>query len=336
MKRFICIAALFCTTLGMYQVMAQPRARKVKQESKDLSPTLSVRAQTQYTGQVEMPDDVMWKREIYRTLDVKNEKNAALYYPVEPIGDKMNLFTLIFKLLADNKIPAYEYRLDGNESLVSTNKVNVKELLDRFHVYYQIKKGVTAKDTLFAIDNSDIPSGEVLSYYMKEVWYFDQHTSTYNSKVLALCPILHRSGDFGTDITKYPMFWINYKDVAPYLVQTNVMTSNLNNASNINLDDYFTMRMYKGDIYKVTNMLNQTLSQYCATNDEMIKEQKKIESQLKSFEQHLWAVPSAPADSTLIAPMAKDAKKEDTRAKSSLKTKKIPSAPKASIRRQRG
>ena len=99
MKRFICIMAFLCTSLGMYQVAAQPKARKAKQEVKESAPILSVRAQTQYTGQLDMPEEVVWKREIYRTLDLKKEKNTALYYPVEPMGDKMNLFTLIFKLI---------------------------------------------------------------------------------------------------------------------------------------------------------------------------------------------------------------------------------------------
>lgn len=342
MRRFICIIMLLCSVVGINQVVAQPKARKAKQEAKDAGPSLSVRAQTQYTGQVNMPEDVAWKREIYRTLDLKQEKNTALYYPVEPIGDKMNLFTLIFKLLADGKIPAYEYRLDGNESLVAASRVKFRDVLDRFHIYYQIKKDAVTKDTLFAVDNSDIPSNEVLSYFMKEVSYFDQRSSTFNSKVLALCPILHRSGDFSVDITKYPMFWLNYNDIAPYLSQMNIMTSNLNNTANISIDDYFTARLFKGDIYKTTNMLNQTLSQYCSTDSAIVKEQKKIEGQLKAFEEHLWVTSTATRkDSVEAKNIASEVKVKNTRRKEpttktvKAKKEKSPSAPKASVRRQR-
>ncbi|WP_321438910.1 gliding motility protein GldN [uncultured Bacteroides sp.] len=353
MKRFICIMVFLCTALGIHQATAQPKARKAKQEAKESSgSTLSVRAQTQYTGQIAMPQEVPWKREIYRALDLKKEKNTALYYPVEPIGDRMNLFTLIFKLLADGKIPAYEYRLDGNEVLTAESKVKLKDVLDRFHIYYQTKKESGSKDTLYSVDNSDIPSNEVLSYFMKEVWYFDQCSSTYNSKVIAICPVLHRSGDFSMDITKYPMFWLNYSDLSPYLARMNVMTSNLNNTASISMDDYFTTRQYKGDIYKTTNMLNQTLAQYCTTDSAMVKEQKKIEGQLKAFEEHLWVSSS---DTTTVAvkknvEMKKSAVittdksvKKSSRRKSEttpkVKVKKesssSSSAPKASVRRQR-
>ncbi len=43
--------------------------------------------------------DAPWVREIYRYLDLTKDKNAALYFPESPIGDRMNLFTMIFKLL---------------------------------------------------------------------------------------------------------------------------------------------------------------------------------------------------------------------------------------------
>ena len=66
------------------------------------------------------------------------------------------------------------------------------------------------------------------------------------------------------------------------------MTSNLNNAATMSMDDYFTRNMYKGKIYKTTNMLGKTLSQYCHTDSAMIKEQKRIEGELAAFEKNIW------------------------------------------------
>ena len=90
------------------------------------------------------------------------------------------------------------------------------------------------------------------------------------------------------DIVKSPMFWLDYNDLAPYLTRLPVMTSDLNNTSNLNADDYFVSRMYKGDIYKTTNMLGRTLSQYCPTDSAMQAEQARIEGQLKAFDDNLW------------------------------------------------
>lgn len=55
-----------------------------------------------------MDEDVVWRRDIYRELDLNSEANAALsYYPVEPKGNQTNLFTTIFRLMMteDYRIP---------------------------------------------------------------------------------------------------------------------------------------------------------------------------------------------------------------------------------------
>ena len=53
-------------------------------------------------------------------------------------------------------------------------------------------------------------------------------------------------------------------------------------------EDFFTMNMYKGKIYKTTNMLGKTLAQYCPTDSAMSIEQKRIEGELVEFEKHVW------------------------------------------------
>ena len=66
------------------------------------------------------------------------------------------------------------------------------------------------------------------------------------------------------------------------------MTSDLNNAATMTLDDYFTKNMYRGKIFKTTNMLGKTLAQYCKSDSAMTKEQKRIEGELIAFEKNIW------------------------------------------------
>ena len=54
------------------------------------------------------------------------------------------------------------------------------------------------------------------------------------------------------------------------------------------MEDYFTMNRYEGKIYKTNNMLGKTLAQYCPTDSALAKEQKKIEAELKAFEQNIF------------------------------------------------
>lgn len=304
-KSFIAIVALLLYAQG---AVAQPKARlKAQAEAEKKSETsLSERAKAQYTAQMPAPTDVVWKRDIYRTLDMTKEKNAALYYPVEPLGDRVNLFTLIIRLVADGKVPAYEYRSDGNELFTEDNKYKVTDMLDKFYIYYE------EKDGKLTIADSDIPSGEVLSYFIKESSFYDQRTATYTTRVTAICPVLHRSGDFGSEVTKYPMFWLNYDEVSPYLGMTPLMTSSYNNVSNMSIDDYFVRSLYEGDIYKTANLQNKLLAQYCPNDTAMKAEQQRIEKELVTFENKLWGI-EEPDTTTAVATEKKAEKKSVSR-----------------------
>lgn len=264
---------------------AQPPTRRgndktVKKESV-ANVKLTERAKAQYPD-IAVSEDVDWRRDIYRSLNLEVEDNATLYYPVEPMGEKVNLFTLLFRLVLSGDITAYKYNLDGNESFTEENKIEPKTMLENYLIYYEENNGE------LVVGNSDVPSAEVMSYYIKESHYYDQRKGTYGKHITAICPVLHRAGDFAAEVTKYPMFWVNYNDIKPYLAQNRVMASSLNNVAQTTFDDFFAKGLYKGDIYKTINAKNLAISQYCKDSTEIKKEQEKIEQQLKDFENNLW------------------------------------------------
>jgi len=78
---------------------------------------------------------------------------------------------MLFRLLQNDAIPAYEY-LDGQERFTDEYRINFKEFLDRFSIYYQEDNGK------ITVDDADIPSHEVLAYFLKEVYYFDSAAQT--------------------------------------------------------------------------------------------------------------------------------------------------------------
>ena len=281
MRKILFIVLLACVAETL---SAQPAARRREQQKASTAADggLSVRAQISFPTQKKMSEDVVWRRDIYREINLLDDANAGLYYPVEPVGSQMNLFTYIFKLIMRRSVTAYEYRLDGNEVFNETAVVKLKSLLDNYHIFYE------KTDRGIRIDDSDIPSREVTAYYIKESVYYDENTSSFHTKVIALCPILKREDDFGDGGTSYPLFWIKYDDLAPYLAKQTIMTSNLNNAATMSVDDYFTKNMYRGKIYKTNNMLGKTLAQYCPTDSAMKKEQKRIEKELTDFESSIW------------------------------------------------
>ena len=298
---------LFFVLLGValyVQAEAQPARRRVKPNDADKAEKTVDRASLQFPVAVEVPEDVVWRRDVYRQLDLTLDKNAPLYYPVEPSAGQINLFTYLFDLLLTGKITAYQYKLDGNESFTSRDKGDVEELLERYHIYYEEQNGRPR------VNASDIPSAEVSRYYIKESSYFDQRTSTFRTKVTALCPVLMRGDDFGGEATPYPLFWLKYDDISTYLARHTMMASNYNNVTNMTAADYFSMNLYDGKIYKTNNMQGKVLANYCKTDSAMANEQKRIEKQLSDFEKHVWGHDDSVAVDSTAAKEAVETKKE--------------------------
>lgn len=313
-------------------LLAQPAKRRAESTTAAQNGAISTRAQISFPVKAQMSSDVVWRRDIYRELDLHDDANASLYYPVEAVGSQVNLFTYIFKLLMTGNIKAYEYRLDGNEVFTDDAQIKLKAFLDNYHIFYEkTNRGIY-------IDNSDIPSREVTAYYIKESVYYDQATATFHTQVLALCPIMKREDDFGDNATAYPLFWVKYADLAPFLVKQTVMTSNLNNAAVMSMDDYFAKNMYRGKIYKTNNMLGKTLAQYCPTDSAMTKEQKRIEAEITAFEENIWGDKARKdsVDSVAVTDKTAKATKKNRRAKTaSVKKAHTPAAPKTTSRAAR-
>ena len=93
-------------------------------------------------------------------------------------------------------------------------------------------------------------------------------------------------------VQSYPLFWVKYDDLAPFLSKQTLMTSNLNNAATMSIDDFFTKNMYKGKIYKTVNMQGRMLNDYCKTDSAMKKEQDRIEKEIKAFEISVFGDPA--------------------------------------------
>ena len=338
---FISLFFLFFAAVQGVFSQNQPPQRRIpprQQAAKtatDHTPVLSERAKIKNEETSKAPTHIAWLREMYRYIDLEKENNAALYYPVQPIGDRMNLFTTIFKLIADGKITVYNYPLNGQEVFTDAEKVNFEDILKKYQILYE-KQG-SDDNIKYIVDENDIPSMEVLIYLIKEGWYFDAATGAYKSQVIAICPLLVRTDyDLG-DTTKNPLFWIPYETLRPYLSRAVIMTSNYNNTLTYTIDDFFTKSMYSGDIVKTVNLKDQSLAQQVGNDPEKLKlAQDSIENQLKTFEKQLWIQ----EDTTNLVSVDKKVKKESVKKEEKPKAMKpekssAPASPSKSVRRTR-
>lgn len=315
-KYLIALVALAGAATAVAQDSSSPssivrrRAGDRDRNASRQAPGVTDRMQQFYSKSSANDADLMWMRVIYRDLEMDNPKNAALYYPEDVVDGQENLFRIIMRLLADNAIPAYEY-LDGKEIFTDQYRLKVSDMLDRFHVLYSPAKGSTEKNPRFVIEESDVPANEIRSYYILERWEFDAKTNKTRRVVEAICPVLHRADEFGVDAVRYPMFWVKLDAIRPYLAQQYIFIDD-NNLPRYTYDDFFTMAMYDGDIYKTRNLTNRSMMQMFPDPDDRKRAQDSIQNRLESFDKNLW-VPSR--EEVIAAREAREAAEAEAAAK---------------------
>lgn len=289
---FLALAAAAQEQSSSSAVTRGPRTRPGQTEA--TAPGVSARLQTQGTTLTDpsRPSaSLKYQRIIYRELDLVNEDaNAPLYFPEDLVDGNENLFRIIFRLLAQNKIPAYEY-LDGREDFSESNRVKMADVISRFEILATPAKGFSEKNPVYDIEPVDVPTNEILTYYIIERWEFDNRTNRMVTAVEAICPVVVRDDAYAIS-GKTPMFWVKMSDLRPHLQAQYIFTDDDNNLASHTYDDYFTLNLYKGDIYKTRNLRNRTLAQIAGDDPDTLKKvQDSIQHRLDHYADNLW-VPS--------------------------------------------
>ena len=275
---FILLVILGQITALYPQTTARERIEQRRQQAQQVTSVPPVGENQPNLNWEEKIADARWSRIIYRYIDLRQEANAPLYHPSTPAGGQRNLFAMIFRLLQEERIRAYEY-LDGREEFTEEYRVDFPGLIDRFAIYHETENGV------ITVNDADVPSNEVLGYYLKEAYYFDTATSSFRVQPVALCPILFRQDNDASADTRYPLFWIQYGELETYTRRMPLMASTLNNRITETVDDFFRKRSYQGEIYKTGSPGNRAIAQYTSTPEELKAEQQRIEQELLDFEQ---------------------------------------------------
>lgn len=293
LRKIILTVTLAVTSISLFaQVESAGGVRKRSANEKNSEKSgaaITGRMQDFFNTKEPHDADLAYMRQIYRQLDLTQPANSPLYFPEDVIDGQENLFRIILRLVVDGKIPAYEY-LDGREVFTDQYKVNVADMLERFGIYAQEAKGSTERNPKFVIEEADVPTGQVLNYYIVEKWEFDRRSNRMKTRVEAICPVLNRSGDFGGE-AKYPMFWVKFDAIRPYIAQQYVFLSDDNNLAQYSLDDYFNLGMYDGEIYKTRNLRNLSMAQMFPDEDDRKRAQDSIDNRLRTYGKNLW-IPS--------------------------------------------
>lgn len=81
--------------------------------------------------------------------------------------------------------------------------------------------------------------------------------------------------------------WFLFDELRPFLSK-NYVISDGNDTQRLTFDEFFAQKLYGSYLLGDSNMFNRMLLQEYTDPEQILKEQKRIETELLNFEQDLW------------------------------------------------
>ncbi|MCQ2342141.1 MAG: gliding motility protein GldN [Paludibacteraceae bacterium] len=265
-------------------------------------------------------EDIVWRRDIYRIVDMRQKQNFQLYFPVEPDDPTyVSLYRLIVDAIQNPR--------------KSINQTTREEFYDTLHIFYpseRVLKPLLSIDNIVPrnkiidqfvvggigeldredetsyILNYDSVSDQLnfqpynyqtyvrnqLKYLVYEVIFFSRATSRMYRKIVAIAPLQPDQATGGPEepgrfMRESVKFWMLYDELRPYLA-SHYMIPTQNEAKRVTFEEFFEKRLFSSYIIGEGNMYNRMILDYCFTEETAKQEQARIEYELLTFEQDLW------------------------------------------------
>ncbi|MBI5916839.1 MAG: gliding motility protein GldN [Bacteroidetes bacterium] len=221
--------------------------------------------------------DIFWEKRIWRVIDIREKMNLPFAYPERPF------FSILMDAATGGEITVYSTEDDKFTSKLTPDEVaSMGATIDTVITF----DPETYEEQIQVVRN-DINPEDVKRFRLKEVWFFDEETSTLQVRVLGIAPLIDKTDENGNFLYEKPMFWVYYPEAREILSREKVFSAG-NDASPMTWEDLMEMRFFSSYIYKESNVRDRRIQDYL-TGIDLLLEADKIKQEIFNFEHDLWS-----------------------------------------------
>ncbi|HKK61296.1 MAG TPA: gliding motility protein GldN [Bacteroidales bacterium] len=227
--------------------------------------------------------DVMWAKDIWRMIDLRQRMNYPLRFPeVEPIENRYSLYLLLMEGIRSEEITPYAFN-DFNNPF--SEPTSVKEVYN-----------VIGCDTIFDANGGvlsiDTRGTTVKGFYLKEKWYFDKQNSEMKVRITALAPLIitpkfDNNGQPLPGVNRIIPFFVYFPQCRDSFATHAAYNPN-NDAQTLSFDDLFIQRRFASTIAGESNEFGNRFIVDYTTGQDALLEAERIKNDLFIMEHDLW------------------------------------------------
>jgi len=248
--------------------------------------------------------DIVWSRTVWREIDLRQKINHHFYFPAIEIREnlnpeKMSLIDVIMESLQDTITGSFRcFKVvnnapPGNEFKYGQLTTKEKNEIGALVIEGEIIPAEWGGDSTINGVKQYYPDGvtpfnrtEVVTWRVKEEWFFDKHRSKMSVRIIGLCPI-RTYVDINDEERDEPLFWIYFPDFRDVLVKTKVANFTKNNAQKRSYLGIFEKRMFGSRILQESNIMNRSVTDYMIGLDALL-ESERIKEEIFNIEHDMW------------------------------------------------
>ncbi len=227
--------------------------------------------------------DVMWKKTVWREIDLRERMNRVFTYNNIDYGDGM-FIEILLNAVKHGQVQAFNSVDDRFSVKLTAEDIDALTAgkMDTF-----ITEDPITGEFIQQINKIEFDPNKIVKYRLKEETYFDKVRGKMYTRILGLAPVREVESSTGERIGFEAMFWVYYPDLR-HINADHMVFNPLNDISTITWDDIFEKRMFASNIIRMTNEHQSSIRGYKGDGLDAYYEAERLKQDLFNREQDLW------------------------------------------------